>query len=173
MANQYNAAHPGCTTTSPTNPCAVAPNPLDGNAHVWSFSLDPTETFSQSDTWGVYAVEGFGFYHKVSNFLTPQSGVYFDPVYGPIAYTANEIIDHYTSNAPGFSGGLGVTYKLGKFSNERLYAEVRYAYAVNSARAGITVANMNSSANNYLIANDFPANSNHTGYLPVKFGLRF
>jgi len=173
MATQYNNAHPGCTATSTTNPCAYAPNPLDGNMHVWSFTVDPTETFSQSDTLGIYAVEGVGFYHKVSDFLTPQSGIYFDPYYGPIQYTANAVVDHYTSNAVGFNGGLGVTYKFSRFSSERFYAEVRYVFVDNSLRNGITIANMNSSANNYLVANDFPANSNHTSYLPINVGIRF
>ena len=141
--------------------------------HVWSFTLNPTETFMQGDKMGMYAVEGVGFYHKVSDFTTPQSGVYFDPFYGPIAYTANAIIDHYTSNAVGFNAGLGITYKFSKFSNERFYGEARYVFVDNSKRAGITVANENSSANNYLIANDFPANSNRTGYFPIKFGIRF
>jgi len=173
MANQYNVADPTCTPTSTTNPCAVAPNPLDGNMHIWSFALEPTETFSQSDSWGFYAVEGVGFYHKVSNFLTPQTGVYFDPYYGPIEYTANQVIDHYTANAAGFNGGLGVTYKFSRFSSERFYGEIRYVFVDNQHRNGITVANANSSANNYLVANDFPANSNRTGYFPIKFGIRF
>jgi hypothetical protein len=135
--------------------------------------VDPTETFSQTDSWGIYAVEGVGFYHKVSNFLTPQTGTYFDPFYGPISYTANAVIDHYTSNAVGFNGGIGVTYKVSRFANERFYAEVRYVFVDNSLRNGITIANMNSSPNNYLVANDFPANSFHTAYLPVNVGLRF
>jgi len=171
MANQYNAANPGCAGTA--NGCAVAPNPLDGNMHIWSFTVDPTETFSQGDSWGIYAVEGVGFYHKVSNFLTPETETFFDPFFGPEAFTANQVIDHYTSNAVGFNGGLGVTYKFSKFSNERFYAEARFVYIENSQRAGISVANANSSPNNYLVANDFPANSNKTGYLPIKFGIRF
>jgi len=114
-----------------------------------------------------------GFYHKVSNFLTPETGIYFDPFYGPISYTANQVIDHYTSNAVGFNAGLGVTYKFSRFSNERFYAEARYVFVDNSKRNGITVANENSSPTNYLVANDFPANSNRTGYFPVKFGIRF
>jgi len=171
MANQYNTANPGCAGS--TAGCAIAPNPLDGNMHVWSFTVDPTETFAHGDSWGAYAVEGVGFYHKVSNFLTPETGEYFDPYYGPIEYTANEVIDHYTSNAVGFNAGLGVTYKFSRFSNERFYGEVRYVFVDNSHRAGITVANENSSASNYLVANDFPANSNKTGYFPIKFGIRF
>jgi len=165
LVQQFNNANPGAG--------AVAPNPLDGNMHVWSFTVDPTETFAQGDTWGAYAVEGVGFYHKVSNFLTPETETFIDPIFGPESFTANEIIDHYTSNAVGFNAGLGVTYKFSKFSNERFYGEVRYVFVDNSKRTGITLANANSNPNNYLVANDFPANSNRTGYFPIKFGIRF
>jgi hypothetical protein len=144
---------------------------LDGNMHVWSFTVDPTETFAQTDSWGAYAVEGVGFYHKVSNFLTPQTETVFDPFFGPESFTANAVIDHYTSNAAGFNAGLGITYKFSKFSNERFYGEVRYVFVANSYRPGVTV---NSPvATTYNETNDFPANSNRTGYFPIKFGIRF
>jgi hypothetical protein len=173
IATQYNNVPAnGCSVANPQN-CATAPNPLDGNAHVWSFTIDPTETFYQTDTWGAYAVEGVGFYHKVTNFTTPETG-YEEDAYGDLyEYSANAIIDHYTSNAAGFNGGLGLTYRFSRFSNERFYGEARYVFIPNSQRHGITVANVNSSQNNYLVANDFPANSNRTSYFPVKFGIRF
>jgi len=171
MANQYNAANPGCAGTAAG--CASPPNPLDGNMHIWSFTVDPTETLKQTDSWGFYAVQGVGFYHKVSNFLTPETETIFDPFFGPEAFTANEVIDHYTSNAPGFNAGFGFTYKFSRFSNERFYAEARYVFVANSYRPGITTANMNSSASNYLVANDFPGNSERTEYFPVKVGIRF
>ncbi len=144
---------------------------LDGNMHTWSFSVDPTENFYQGDKWGAYAVEGVGFYHKVTNFTTPAQGIGYDPFYGYYSYTANQTIDHYTSNAPGFSGGFGLTYKFSRFSNERFYAEARYVFVDNSHRAGVTVTSP--VASTYLEANDFPANSNHTTYFPIKFGIRF
>jgi hypothetical protein len=170
-ATQYNNANPNCASS--TNGCAYAPNPLDGNMHIWSFSFDPTETFFHGQGWGAYAVEGVGFYHKVTNFVTPESVEFIDAFGYPEGYTANEVIDHYTSNAPGFSAGLGLTYKFSRFSNERFYAEARYVFVDNSQRQGITAATVNNNANNYLVANDFPANSNRTTYFPVKFGIRF
>ena len=144
---------------------------LDGNAHVWSFTIDPTYTFFQGESVGAYAVAGVGFYHKVTNFTTPATGIAYSPFYGYYQYTANQVVDHYTSNAPGFSGGFGLTYKFSRFSNERFFGEVRYVFVDNSHRAGVTV---NSPvATTYLLPNDFPANSNRTTYIPVKFGLRF
>ncbi len=160
----YNAGQPLANQVSPISG-------LGGNNHVWSLSLDPTFTFHQSETFGAYVIGGAGFYHKVANFTLPQSGVYVDPYGFAYSYTSNQVIDHYTSNAPGFNGGVGFTYKFSRFANERLYGEVRYVYVVNSARPGVTIAT--ASPTNATLANDFPQNSNHTSYLPVKFGIRF
>jgi len=145
---------------------------LDGNAHVWSFSIDPQYTFFQGEKVGAYAVAGAGFYHKVTNFTTPAQGVGYDPYYGYYTYTANEIIDHYTSNAPGFSGGFGLTYKFSRFSNERFYVEAKYVFIDNSKRQGVTVASPVNTTT-IAVADEFPANSNHTTYFPIKFGIRF
>ena len=172
--NLYNTSAASGCQTNPTN-CATAPNPLDGNAHVWSFSVDPTYTLAGGTTGdgaGVYVVAGVGFYHKVTNFLTPESEEYCDPYYGicePIE--VNGVYDHYTSNAPGFSAGLGATYKYSHFSGERFYVEARYVFVDNSQRAGVTVNTIN--ASNIFVANDFPANSNRTSYFPIKAGIRF
>jgi hypothetical protein len=146
---------------------------LDGNSHVWSFSVDPTYTVYSGEGLGAYVVAGVGFYHKVANFTQPQSGCdpYYLQYYGIcVPYTANQIIDHYTSNAPGFSGGFGLTYKFSRFSNERFYAEIRYVFVDNSQRQGVTVNNIAVATNTN---NVYPANSNRTGYIPIKVGLRF
>ena len=144
---------------------------LDGNNHVWSLSLDPTFTFHQTEAVGAYLIGGAGYYHKVANFTVQEEGIYVDPYGYEEPYVANQVIDHYTSNAPGFNGGVGFTYKFSRFANEKLYGEVRYVYVINSARAGVTVDN--ASPANADVANDFPQNSNHTSYIPVKFGIRF
>jgi hypothetical protein len=168
-ANQSACINAGVTETSSGTFLAV--QSLDGNMHTWSFSVDPTYTFFQSESVGAYAVAGVGFYHKVTNFTTPETGEEED-YYGDIyEYTANEVIDHYTSNAPGFSAGFGLTYKFSRFSNERFYGEVRYVFVDNSYRPGVTVAS--NVATTYTELNDFPANSNRTTYFPIKFGIRF
>lgn len=143
---------------------------LDGNSHIWSFSIQPTYTFYSGDAWGAYIVGGVGYYHKVANFTLPAVA---EGCYGFYCglYAANVNIDHYTSNAPGYDGGFGITYKLSHFSNTRLYAEARYVFIDNSQRQGVTI-------NNYPTAptdsTDFyPANSNRTTYIPIKAGFRF
>jgi hypothetical protein len=139
---------------------------LGGTSHVWSFSLDPKYTFFEGDKYGVYGVIGVGFYHKTANFTTPGVAEYCDPFYGCIQYQANETLDKYTSNAPGFNAGIGMTYKFSRFASQRFYAEARYVFVDNSAKpfdiSGETA-----------YFNAFPQNSAKTTYIPVKFGIRF
>jgi hypothetical protein len=163
-----------CTANAATcNANGITPfTSLDGNSHIWSFSLQPTYTFYNGKGIGAYVLAGAGFYHKVTNFTTPEVGEYCDYYYGCYEYQANQIIDHYTSNAPGFDGGIGFTYKFSHFSNERFYGEARYVYIVNSQRTGVTV-NSPVNATTSAEANDYPANSNRTSYFPIKFGIRF
>ena len=154
---------------------------LDGNAHVWSFTLNPTYTFLQGDKYGAYIVGGVGFYHKVTNFTAPEQGEYCDPYYGCYTYEANANVDHYTSNAPGYNGGFGLTYKFSRFADEKFFIEARYVYVQNSQRQGLTVANSNTPpygtptapGSLYPGTDFFPANSNRTTYVPIKVGVRF
>jgi hypothetical protein len=145
---------------------------LDGHTHVWSFSLDPIYNYYTGEKYGAYVVAGVGFFHKVATFTLPTIQQTY---YG--AYVVNAAFDHYTSNAPGFDGGLGFTYKPSRFGNERLYAEARYVFVDNSQRTGLTAANLNTTAGQNYLANGgtnfYPANSNRTTYIPIKFGIRF
>jgi hypothetical protein len=153
----------------------AAVNQMDAKAHIWNFSVNPQYTLfngATADGLGVYLVGSVGFYHKVTNFTVPQQEEYCDYYYGCGVYEVNGTFDDYTSNAPGFGGGLGLTYKLSHFSNIRLYAEAKYIYVDNSFRPGYTeqqaAANVPYNGNNY-----FPANSVTTTMVPVKFGIRF
>ena len=104
----------------------------------------------------------------------PTVGQYCDYFYGCYQYQANQIIDHYTSNAPGVNGGVGLTYKFSKFSNQRFYIEARYVVVFNKQRVGLTAFNVNSSfGQSYTGTNFYPANSNRTTYIPIKVGIRF
>lgn len=144
---------------------------LDGNSHIWSFSLQPTFTFYSRGAWGAYAKAGVGFYHKVANFTLPSAQ--FECYYFCGIYEANYNLDHYTSNAPGYDAGFGLTYKLSPDSHARLYMEGRFVYVDNQQRSGIintfpSVASVNESTTNF-----YPANSNRTEYIPVTVGIRF
>jgi hypothetical protein len=176
LYNQYcagNPSDPGCVANGGgATPIAG----LGGNSHIWSFSLQPIVNLKSGEGLGAYITGGVGFYHKVANFTVPSESEYCDYYYGCYPIQSNQVIDHYTSNAPGFDVGFGVTYKFSRFASERLYAEVRYVYVVNSARPGVdaaTCTSLSCASANGNIANDFPQNSNRTSYIPVKFGLRF
>jgi hypothetical protein len=146
-------------------------NRLGGNSHIWSFSLQPTFTFYSRGAWGVYLKGGVGFYHKVANFTLPgaASACYYFCDF----YQRNHNIDHYTSNAPGYDGGFGVTTRLAPDSRARLYFEARYVVITNQQRYGIT----NTPASLATVTNSttdfYPANSNRTTYIPVGVGIRF
>jgi hypothetical protein len=170
LANQTYLYDTGCPVGSvAAGTCGVSG--LDGNNHVWSFTLNPTFTLPTERSLGAYAVVGGGFYHKVTNFTEPtveESCYYYCE-----EYEANANIDHYTSNAIGVNGGFGLTYKFSKFSNERLYMEARYVFIPNSQRYGVTAADSTTTIENYAGYNYYPQNSNRTTYIPVKFGIRF
>ena len=143
---------------------------LGGSTHIWSFTLNPTFNFYQSDSWGAYAVAGGGFYHKVTNFTVPSVGTYCDYFGYCYQYQTNQVIDHYTSNAPGVTGGVGLTYKFSRWSNERLFAEARYVHTFNQARLGDATVTGAPTGTPY---NLYPPNSNETSFIPITFGIRF
>ena len=162
-----------CTAGQAANNQCTQIAGLDGTTHVWSFTLNPVYTFYNTEGLGAYVVGGVGFYHKVANFTVPATGVGYDPYYGYYQYSANQTIDKYTSNAPGYNGGLGLTYKPSRFASQRIFVEARYVYVANSARQGISVNSSANTLNTYQGNNFFPANSVKTTYPVIKAGIRF
>ena len=153
----------------------------DGYSHIWSLSLSPIYNLKQAEGQGIgmYVTAGAGFYHKITTFTTPEEEEidYFGILEELVA---NEPFDSYTSNAPGVDAGIGFTYKFSHFASERLYAEARYVVTFNSQRTGINGSNYNNYQNvggadnyGYPTTDLYPANSNRSTYLPVKFGIRF
>ena len=171
LNNQETVYNYGCTAVAVANGYCTLVTGLDGNNHIWSFTLNPTYTLSTIGSLGAYGVVGFGFYHKVTNFTLPETSEAYSPYYGYYQYTAEANVDHYTSNGVGVNGGIGLTYKFSRWANERLYAEARYVVMFNSQRTGYTAANV--ATTTYDGYNAFPANSNRTAYVPIKVGLRF
>ncbi len=183
---QFDYDHFGLTGQTLSNQSQIyfngdpnaADNGLDGSNHIWSFTVNPVYTLfngGKAGGFGAYLVGGVGFYHKVTTFTVPQVEEFFDPFFGPEEFEVNGTFDHYSSNAPGVNGGFGVTYKFSRFSNERFFGEVRYVVVFDSQRQGLAISNGNvvATGSNPDLNNFFPANSNRTTYLPVKFGLRF
>jgi hypothetical protein len=144
---------------------------LDGNSHIWSFSVQPTYTFYSRGAWGAYVKAGVGFYHKVANFTLPSAQ--FECYYYCDIYQSNYNIDHYTSNAPGYDAGFGLTWKLASDSHARLYMEGRYVFIDNQQRTGITNTTASLATVSDSTTNFYPANSNRTQYIPLTVGIRF
>ncbi len=173
LGNQQNLYNFYCSTAQANAGLCTQFTSLDGNSHVWSFTLDPTYSLHQGDSVGAYIVGGVGFFHKTANFTVPTTGTAYDPYYGYYQYAANATVDKYTANAPGFDGGFGLTYKPSRFAGERFYAEGRYVFIPNSQRAGVTVNSSATTLNTYAGNNYYPANSNRTTYTVYKAGIRF
>ena len=169
---EFNYDHFGETAATIDNYAALYGDPtntngFDANTHIISLAIDPIFNIYSGNSMGAYVTGGVGFYHKVGNFTLPAAGTYCD--YYCYQYVANQVIDHYTSNALGENVGFGLTYKFSKFSSEQLYAEMRYVHMNNQYRPGSTV-NADGTVTGY---NFFPQNSQKTSYIPVKFGIRF
>jgi len=140
------------------NPISLAG--LDGNAHMWSLTLNPMYTYYQGDAFGAYVIGGGGFYRKVTNFTLPQTGVYCDFFGFCYQFTQNQTFDHYSNNAGGVNGGIGFTYRLSRFASQKLFAEARYVWVDNQP-----------STNS--VASYYPENNKRTGYFPITVGIRW
>jgi hypothetical protein len=141
---------------------------IDGRTHIWSLTLNPTFNIGSGEGLGAYVVAGGGFYHKATNFFIQEPVT--DCEFGFCEqFLADETIQNYSSNSPGVNGGVGVTYKTSRFSNTRLYAEVRVVHTFNKFRQESTI-NQNGTVTGW---NFFPQNSLETTYFPVKVGIRF
>jgi hypothetical protein len=160
-----------CTPQDQQNNICSPLTQLGGNIRDWSFTLDPIVNFYTSDTFGAYVTGGVGFYHKYTQFTTLSSGTCYDYYYGYYQCQANQPVDWYTSNAFGANGGLGFTYKLSRWANQRLYVEARYVWTDNKPRPYFDGTSGTPPSPNY--SNVFPQASARTTYIPVTFGIRF
>jgi hypothetical protein len=107
-----------------------------GDAHIWSFTLDPViDLFPKHDN-SVYITGGGGFYRKVTNFTDPVESEYC--YYFCEAGVENEVVGHFSSNQGGWNVGAGFSHRLGGVYNDgtmRLFAEARYLDVLSPASA--------------------------------------
>jgi hypothetical protein len=130
---------------------------FDANAHVYSITVDPVVNFaSDRSRFGAYFTGGVGYYHKTTNFTLPTYGTACD--YFCYTYATQYNVDQASAGGFGVNGGIGLTYKISEFSNERLFVEGRYNWIKIS------------SSNNQ---DFFPYNRRNTEYIPVVAGIRF
>jgi hypothetical protein len=136
---------------------------LDGNAHIWSFTVDPIFNVFQGSRLGAFVTGGGGYFHKAVNFTLPESSYYCDPYYGgcyPI--TQNTNFDTHSANGGGFDGGGGLTYRLSSSGSLKLFTEVRYVWT----NAKLTPESTNPSPISSL-------DNGSESYVPVTVGFRW
>ncbi len=107
-----------------------------GNAHIWSFTLDPVIDLFPKSNNSVYITGGGGFYRKVTNFTDPEETLYC--YYFCEAGVENEVVGHFSSNQGGWNVGAGVSHRFGGIyndSNMTVFAEARYLDVLTPASA--------------------------------------
>lgn len=123
----------------------------DGNARVWSATLNPVVRVNPRGPVGMYLIGGGGFYQRTVEFTQPSSApvTIFDPWFGGFYNTlvpANQVLGSFTQNKAGVNGGVGFTFGLPRTTG-KFFAEARY---------------------HYVFTNPTP-----TRYIPVTFGFRW
>lgn len=134
-----------------------------GNAHIWSFTLDPVVDLMPKRSNGVYITGGGGFYRKVTNFTDPVEVEYCSYYYCGIG-TQNEVVGHFSSNQGGWNIGGGFRHRMGGFYGDgktEIFAEARFLRVNTPAET---------TQPNGLGTTTVAANTN---LIPVTFGVRF
>ncbi|HUH62933.1 MAG TPA: hypothetical protein VLZ50_08050 [Terracidiphilus sp.] len=99
-----------------------------GNAHIWSFTIDPVFDLVPKASNDLYVTGGGGFYRKVTNFTDPEPSEFCTYFYCGVGYV-NQTVGHFSSNQGGWSIGGGYIHRMGGMygdSRMKLFAEVRY-----------------------------------------------
>lgn len=96
----------------------------DGDAHVWSVTLNPIWRFRIGGPVGGYLIGGGGYYERDTRFAEPAQ--VFVPTHrgGFLAPGLEDVNQH--DGAGGVNVGMGVTCNLGW--GTKLYVEARYHY---------------------------------------------
>lgn len=134
-----------------------------GNAHIWSFTLDPVIDLMPKHATSVYVTGGGGFYRKVTNFSNPQAVQYCTYFYCGVGYQ-NQVVGSFSSNQGGWNVGGGVSHRFaGVYGDGKMavFAEARYldvmTPAVTTSPNGLGVTSVGAG----------------TKLVPFTFGLRF
>lgn len=134
-----------------------------GNAHIWSFTVDPVVNLIPKGNNTVYVTGGGGFYRKVTNFTVETPQQFCSYFYCGVGY-APQTVGHFSSNQGGWNLGGGVSHRFaGMYGDGRMsiFAEARYldvlSPAVNHSPNGLGTTTVAAG----------------TKLIPVTFGFRF
>lgn len=125
---------PGALISAENNACQVDTNAncfganiTAGNTHINSITASPVFDLTPKRSNGAYLVGGGGWYHKSTNFQTPEIEVSY---YGE--YEENVTANSFSSNQWGANGGLGLYHRFsnvyGDTNHTEIFAEARYLY---------------------------------------------
>ncbi len=92
---------------------------FDGDADVWSLTLDPIWRFRIGGPVGGYLIGGGGYYQRRTKFFS--TGVFNDPFFGPVPVTVET---DQNDDAGGVNIGGGLTCNLGW--GTKFFVEARY-----------------------------------------------
>jgi hypothetical protein len=124
-----------------------------GNAHIWSFTLDPVVDLLPKRANSVYVTGGYGFYRKLTSFTVEECCDFY-------GYLVPELANHFSSNQGGGNFGLGFTHRLGGVYGDgtmKLFGEARYLYVDTPETNAFTG----------------PTRMGPTELIPVSFGVRW
>ena len=105
----------------------------DGNAHMWSITVNPKLRLHHGGKLDPYVVGGVGYYRRTIEFTRPTvvQVFIFDPFFGGFFDTfvrANQVLGKITRDGVGGSLGAGFDVGLGD-SGAKFFTEARYHYA--------------------------------------------
>jgi len=126
-------------------------NEPDGNARVYTFTVDPKITVPLGKGFSAYVLAGGGWLRRTVEYTQPTlAATYlFDPwfgYYGPVYIPANQVLGSFSQNAGVWDAGGGINVPLPR-TGLKLYVEARYY-------EGLT-------------------NNTHTTVVPFTVGLRW
>jgi hypothetical protein len=110
----------------------------DGNARVYTFTVDPVLRFPLFGGVRGYITGGGGWMRRTVQFTQPTLAqvTVFDPwwgYYGPALIPVNQVLGSYSSDAGAVDAGAGLDIPL-PHTNAKLYFEARYIHGFTSQK---------------------------------------
>jgi opacity protein-like surface antigen len=107
-------------------------NVPDGNARVYSLTIDPTLRFPLGQNWSAYVLAGGGYLRRTVEFTRPTVAqtVVFDPwwgYFGPALVPVNQVLGSVIANTGAYNVGAGVNIPL-PVPRLHLFVEARYVH---------------------------------------------
>jgi hypothetical protein len=100
----------------------------DGDAMVWSATLNPVWRFRLDGPIGAYIIGGGGYYQREKRFFEP--GEVFVPTFRGGFFAPGQVEERDFDNTGGVNAGMGLTCHIG--GGMKFFVEARYHYIFTS-----------------------------------------